>query len=103
MSTRVYITGTSRTVHKSEECPVLLGRAKTWLEADLDDIQHPNLCKFCYPDAPSIKVLHRKCCGSMTLPCAHNGGVLVETARRLAYVWPEDAHQYTLVNAVPLD
>lgn len=105
MGTKVFVTGRSKTqtIHKGEDCPVLLGRAKDWQVLDLDTIPHPDPCRHCYPDAPSIRVLHRKCCGSITLPCAHNGGVLVKTARRLAYVWPEDAHRYTLVKAVLLD
>jgi hypothetical protein len=40
------------------------------------------------------------------MPCKHNGGVLVtldENSARSAWVWPENAHHYTLANPSQLD
>lgn len=100
MGVSVYATSRGRIIHASPDCVALKHRARGWAERDLDDIEHPDLCKHCWPEQPRLRVAHRQCCGSMTLPCRHNGGVLVRMERRVGYVWPEDAHRYTLVNPV---
>lgn len=108
--------------HKSPDCSALKRgqkrRNKRPVQAvKVQEIERPEPCKHCFPDAPVTKVWHPKCdrCnGGRLAPCEHNGGVLVQTTRtgqwvpgggwdptltvkRYRYVWPENAHHYRLV------
>lgn len=106
----VYRSETSTRFHRSRTCKQLKRPSiKGIIEQDLDDVRGIP-CRTCYPDAPKVSSIHRRCstCGGDTnVPCAHNGGVLVrqeiprrqtlmagpgETYVRYAWVWPEHAH-----------
>lgn len=112
-------------VHAREDCRGLVlgqrhGRAYDVCEVPLSEVELPEPCLWCFPDAPRVKVWRPLCveCGQKrVLPCPHNGGVLVISRRRgqwtgkigksvydpakivqrRVYVWPENAWKYDLV------
>lgn len=106
-------------VHRSRECLRLASRVKGEVyEIDLAQLPAPNLCRVCFPDQPTIKVFHARClkCGQKrALPCPHNGAIQVLVSQRdgrslrpegqlpgvliqTRWVWPENAHHYSLAN-----
>jgi hypothetical protein len=116
MGRLVYLTDSLNVcVHDRPDCPALQRgqrfkkRPKQIKIRDLTTIRAPKPCKVCWPDAPRLKVRHHQCTECRfrrPMPCKHNGGVLVtldENSARSAWVWPENAHHYTLANPSQLD
>lgn len=128
MGHAVWTTGSRNShVHARPDCDGLKrgqsGKpALQVVEADLAEIYHPVLCRWCWPDSPRPRVWHPRCAicrQSRPLPCPHNGAVLVHQPRRgqwlgrfgdseydpdlvvyvRRWVWPENAWKYTLVDA----
>ena len=117
---KLYSVRGSKTAHSSPDCVRLTGAMNHMFEYSIDDLNHRTLCKKCFPDRPkTIKTAHLICtlCEQNTpRPCAHNGGVRVYVREafkagrgtqtediplyRRAWVWPENAWKYTLVNPV---
>ena len=108
MGTMVYGTGTRNTrYHRTPDCRVLVKPAlNPTMEFDAAQLHNPVLCSVCFDDQPVIKVIHARCCGKIATPCKHNGGVLIYNSRDpyrpLRWVWPEDAHRYSLVKSIHL-
>lgn len=122
---KVYRASTLNTkVHARADCRGLVAHVKGSVhELNIVDLSTPDLCRICFPDAPRIKVFHGRClrCRQRrALPCPHNGAVQVLVSQRdgrsrldpgqspgvlvqTRWVWPENAHHYTLVNPGPLD
>ena len=110
MGRLVYMTDSKNVrVHDTPECRQLaIAQAQRRYPrpvkaVDLETIQAPKLCKRCWPEAPRAKVRHVQCtkCGHhRPMPCPHNGGieVLLTNHKGWTWVWPENAHHYTLAN-----
>ncbi len=111
MSTLVYsFGGPLSRIHSSPDCPGIRRSNKSETIRQFEFAQLPNkrLCLHCFPDAPTLRSVHTLCCTKTNVtPCKHNGGVLVYNAkdpfRPLRWVWPEDAHKYSLVNPIQLN
>lgn len=102
--------------HKDRDC----SRARSSLrmrEVELSDLERPEPCQICYPDAPKTPQLWKPFCPlcnkKRVYPCPHNGGVKVrvpykpKTTRSrggslrgyvVKYVWPERARFYELID-----
>ena len=127
MTATVWVTGTRNIhVHKAPDCRGIKrgqahGLATEVREVPLVDVFHPDPCRWCWPEAPELRVWHPTCqvCGHVKpIPCPHNGAVLVLQPRhgqwtgqwgtseydadsvtyQRRWVWPENAHRYSLVN-----
>lgn len=108
--------------HATKDCRGLnlYRRTRPVQEVELAALEKPEPCRYCYPDAPQVRVWRPRCdeCGQKRVaPCPHNGGVLVRSRRRgqwtgeigrspydpdlvvdrLVYVWPENAWRFDLV------
>lgn len=100
----VFGTGKQGTVyHRDRDCELLnRGRYCPVMEFDFAHLNKPKLCSLCFKNQPVLRVMHVRCCHPTVRPCQHNGGVLVfdpnDSYRRMRYAWPEDAHNFTVVD-----
>jgi hypothetical protein len=114
---QVFVTSHGAHFHSEVTCPrIRMGQASKHSSAPahavpISSIDGLSPCRSCYPDAPRIKFLKRRCkeCGSAR-PCAHNGGVRVlvpavyrrgsallpagTVIYRRRWVWPDVAWMY---------
>lgn len=124
MSTLVWTSGSRHThVHAVPDCHgARCGKAGPMHQVELASLRNPVPCKRCFPAVPRLRVWHQRCqlCGhSRPTPCPHNGAVLALVPHQgrwvtldgervydpdtmtwdRRWVWPENAHQYTLVDS----